>query len=196
MLGFGGEVRLTTARLVLRPPRRGDFRSWRAARIESSDHLKPWEPTWSADHLTASAFRKRVAWSRRAVRLKRAYPLFLTVRDTSEVIGAATLDNIRQGPSQSASLGYWMSVRHARQGLMREAVGAMLAYAFEELGLSRVEAGTLPENAASRRLLETSGFKYEGVAQAYLQINGRWRDHVLYAALRPDRRGRVEDGTL
>jgi ribosomal-protein-alanine N-acetyltransferase len=42
--------------------------------------------------------------------------------------------------------------------------------------------------------LEKCGFKYEGVAQSYLQINGRWRTHVLYAALRPDRRGRTDVG--
>jgi ribosomal-protein-alanine N-acetyltransferase len=53
------------------------------------------------------------------------------------------------------------------------------------LDLSRLEAACLPENAASRGLLERCGFKYEGVAQSYLQINGRWRNHVLYANLRP-----------
>jgi ribosomal-protein-alanine N-acetyltransferase len=66
-------------------------------------------------------------------------------------------------------------------------------HAFSALELSRLEAACLPDNVASRRLLERCGFKYEGVAQAYLQIDGRWRNHVLYAALRADRRGRVED---
>jgi ribosomal-protein-alanine N-acetyltransferase len=43
-------------------------------------------------------------------------------------------------------------------------------------------------------VLEKCGFKYEGVAQSYLQIAGRWRNHVLYANLRNDRRGRTEVG--
>ncbi|MDP5359282.1 MAG: GNAT family N-acetyltransferase, partial [Paracoccaceae bacterium] len=51
-----------------------------------------------------------------------------------------------------------------------------------------------PENTASRRLLEQCGYKYEGVAQSYLQINGRWRNHVLYANLRHDRRGKTDVG--
>ena len=80
----------------------------------------------------------------------------------------------------------------ARRGYMREALTEMTRFAFEDLGIGRLEAGCLPENAASRALLEKCGFKYEGVAQAYLQIDGRWRDHVLYAMLRRDRRGRVE----
>jgi len=43
-------------------------------------------------------------------------------------------------------------------------------------------------------VLEKSGFKYEGVAQSYLQIDGRWRTHVLYANLRADRRGKTDAG--
>lgn len=52
---------------------------------------------------------------------------------------------------------------------MREALEAVVHYAFTELDLSRLEAGCLPENAASRGVLEKTGFKYEGVAQSYLQ---------------------------
>ena len=69
-----------------------------------------------------------------------------------------------------------------------------MAHAFRKLDLSRIEAACLPENHASRGLLESCGFKYEGVAQSYLQIAGRWRTHVLYAAIRFDRRGKTEAG--
>ena len=75
---------------------------------------------------------------------------------------------------------------------MREALLAVVHHAFHVLDLSRLEAACLPENAPSRGVLEKSGFKYEGVAQSYLEINGRWRTHVLYAALRMDRRGRTD----
>ena len=74
---------------------------------------------------------------------------------------------------------------------MSEALGSLISLAFAEFNLSRVEAATLPENSASRRLLEKLGFKYEGVAQSHLKIAGRWRNHILYALLRSDRRGRV-----
>ena len=62
------------------------------------------------------------------------------------------------------------------------------------LWLQLDEAACLPENLPSRGVLEKCGFKYEGVAQSYLQINGRWRNHVLYANLRHDRRGRTDIG--
>jgi ribosomal-protein-alanine N-acetyltransferase len=77
---------------------------------------------------------------------------------------------------------------------MQEAIQAVVHYAFTRVDLSRIEAACLPENAASRGLLESCGFKYEGVAQSYLQISGRWRTHVLYAALRMDRRGKTDAG--
>ena len=115
-------------------------------------------------------------------------------RSDDVLVGAITLDNIRRGPAQSGTLGYWTGQSFARQGYMREAIGAVVHYAFSQLELSRVEAACLPENRASRGLLESSGFKYEGVAQSYLQINGRWRTHVLYASLRSDRRGKTDVG--
>ena len=74
---------------------------------------------------------------------------------------------------------------------MTEALGALVQHAFSVLDLGRVEAACLPENAASRALLDRCGFAYEGVAASYLQIDGRWRDHVLYANLRADRRGQA-----
>jgi ribosomal-protein-alanine N-acetyltransferase len=77
---------------------------------------------------------------------------------------------------------------------MREAILALTHHAFTRMDLSRMEAACLPENAASRGVLEKCGFKYEGVAQSYLQINGRWRNHVLYANLRGDRRGKTDAG--
>jgi ribosomal-protein-alanine N-acetyltransferase len=77
---------------------------------------------------------------------------------------------------------------------MKEAIKAVVHYAFTRVDLSRIEAACLPENNASRKLLESCGFKYEGVAQSYLQIDGRWRTHVLYAALRMDRRGKTDVG--
>jgi ribosomal-protein-alanine N-acetyltransferase len=69
---------------------------------------------------------------------------------------------------------------------MGAALQALLPFAFERLGLHRIEAACLPHNAASRRLLERTGFLEEGLARRYLRINGTWQDHVLYAVLRED----------
>ena len=194
MLGRRRKFRLDTERLILRPPLHGDFNAWMALRTASRDYLTPWEPSWAPDHLSRRAFSNRVYWANRSILGGTAVPLFLVRREDETLVGAITLDNIRRGPAQSGTLGYWTGLPSARHGYMREAIAALVHHAFTTMDLSRVEAACLPENVASRGLLESSGFKYEGVAQSYLQINGRWRTHVLYSALRLDRRGRTQVG--
>jgi len=188
------KLRIETERLTLRQPAMSDFRDWSDLRAQSADFLTPWEPAWAADHLARKGFSNRVFWAQRSITNGSALPLFLIRRDDQTLLGAITLDHIRRGPAQAGTLGYWIGQPHARQGYMAEAIAGVVHYAFDRLDLSRIEAACLPENHASRGLLEKCGFKYEGVAQSYLQINGRWRTHVLYAALRPDRRGRTDAG--
>ena len=192
MLRLRGKVRIDTDRMILRPPAHADFREWSALRKTSVEFLTPWEPQWSRDHLTRKSFVNRVYWANRSIVQGSALPLFLHCREDGRLLGAITLDNIRRGPAQAATIGYWIGSAHARDGYMREAVTAVVHYAFDVLDLSRLESACLADNAASRGLLEKCGYKYEGVAQSYLQIDGRWRNHVLYANLRGDRRGRVE----
>ena len=186
--------RLVTERMVLRLPAHGDFGAWTALRHESRAFLTPWEPVWHHDHLTRKSFTNRVYWAQRASRAGTALPFFLERLVDGALLGAITIDNIRRGPAQMATIGYWIGAPHARQGYMTEAIGAVTRHAFTTLDLSRIEAACLPDNAASRAALERSGFKYEGVAQSYLQINGRWRNHVLYSNLRHDRRGKTGAG--
>ena len=194
MLAFRKRPRIETERLTLRLPAHGDWKAWAGLREASAAHLTPWEPVWADDHLARKAFTNRVYWALRAETQGTALPLLLVRRADAALLGAVTLDNIRRGPVQAATIGYWIGAPFARQGYMREAVAALVNHAFVTLDLSRLESACLPENAASRGVLENCGFKYEGVAQSYLQINGRWRNHVLYANLRHDRRGRTEIG--
>jgi len=194
MLGAKRKVRLETARLTLRPPTHADFRPWATLRADSRKFLTPWEPTWAPGHLTRKSFTNRVYWAQRSISSGTAVPLFIIRREDQVLLGAITLDHIRRGPAQAGTTGYWIGERYARNGYMREAIEALVHYAFGTLELSRIEAGCLPENTPSRALLEQCGYKYEGVAQSYLQINGRWRNHVLYANLRFDRRGKTDAG--
>jgi ribosomal-protein-alanine N-acetyltransferase len=194
MLGAARRVRIESERMTLRLPQHGDFRAWTTLRDQSAPFLTPWEPVWAADHLSRKAFTNRIYWANRSTSQGTALPLLLIRREDAALLGAITLDNIRRGPSQAGTLGYWIGQAHARQGYMREAILSVVHHAFTVMDLSRVEAACLPENAASRGVLEKCGFKYEGVAQSYLQIAGRWRNHVLYANLRGDRRGRTDVG--
>ncbi|WP_166417413.1 GNAT family N-acetyltransferase [Cochlodiniinecator piscidefendens] len=194
MFARKSKVQIETERMMLRPPQHSDHTDWVNLRRDSADFLKPWEPSWAQDHFSRKSFTNRVYWAQRSISSGAALPLFMVRREDQALIGALTLDTIRRGPAQAATLGYWVGARFARQGYMREAIEGVVHYAFKVLDLSRIEAACLPENKASRGVLERSGFKYEGVAQSYLQIDGRWRSHVLYANLRMDRRGRTDIG--
>lgn len=186
-----GPAAIETPRISLRLPEMSDHSEWSRLRSEGEPFLRDWEPTWSVDHLSRRSFRNRVYWAWRARSEGRALALFLIRRSDARLLGAITLDNIRRGPSQSAQVGYWIGPDFARQGLMTEALTGVIDHAFSVLDLSRVEAACLAENVASRALLDRVGFRYEGVAQGYLQIAGQWRDHVLYATTRGDRRDPV-----
>ena len=194
MLGLKRRVRVETERMTLRLPEHADWRQWSELREASVEFLAKWEPVWANDHLSRRAFTNRVYWAQRAEAQGSALPMLMVRREDGQLLGALTLDNIRRGPSQTGTFGYWIGQPHARQGYMREAILALTHHAFTRLDLSRLEAACLPEIAASRGVLEKCGFKYEGVAQSYLQINGRWRNHVLYANLRGDRRGKTDVG--
>ena len=194
MLGLKRRIRVETERMTLRLPEHGDWRQWSEVREASAEFLIKWEPVWSNDHLTRRAFTNRVYWAQRSEAQGTALPMLLIRREDQQLLGALTLDNIRRGPAQTGTFGYWIGQPFARQGYMREAILALTHHAFTRMDLSRLEAACLPENVASRGVLEKCGFKYEGVAQSYLQINGRWRNHVLYANLRGDRRGRTDVG--
>ena len=194
MFGRGEKFQIQTERLVLRPPQHSDFRIWSKLRLDNKSFLAPWDPLWAEEHLMRKGFTNRVYWAQRSIKNGNGCPLFLLRQTDQALMGAVTLDNVRRGPAQAGTLGYWIGEPYARHGYMREAVNAVVSYAFRTLKLSRVEAACLPENQPSRGLLESCGFKYEGVAQSYLQIAGRWRSHVLYASIRHDRRGKTEAG--
>lgn len=178
---------IRTQHLNLRPPAAGDYADWAALRLESREFLTPWEPLWNEDDLTRTSFRLRVKRATREIASDEAYSLFIVDPNTDRVMGGLTLGLVRRGVAQACTLGYWMGQRHAGKGHMTEAVRGALNFAFSQLALHRVEAACLPNNEPSRRLLERVGFQREGMARAYLRINGAWTDHLLYAALSSDR---------
>ena len=179
------EAALETRALYLRPPQMRDWRAWAELRALSREFLSPWEPTWPSDALTRGAFRRRIRRQLRDGQDDIGYAFFLFRRSDDALLGGVTLSNVQRGAAQSCSVGYWIGRPFARQGHMSEALAGLLGHCFGPLGLHRVEAACMPENEASRRLLEKCGFRCEGHARAYLRIAGAWRDHLLYAAISP-----------
>lgn len=173
-------------RVNLRAPRTGDYDDWSRLRRESRDFLKPFEPRWSESDLSRRVFLARLRRGREEARAGTDYSFLIFRRDgdRESLVGGITLSNIRRRAAQYVTLGYWMGRPHVGQGMMSEAVGVLLPFVFDTLGLHRVHAAFLPTNTASRRVLEKNGFREEGYAENYLQIDGKWCDHVLFGLTR------------
>jgi [ribosomal protein S5]-alanine N-acetyltransferase len=172
--------------IYLRPPEMRDYEPWVDLREGSRAFLTPWEPTWPGDDLTRTAFRRRLRRHAQEIMEDQAYPFLIFRENDDMLVGGLTLGQIKRGVAQSATLGYWMGLPFAGKGLMSRSVRAMAGFAFTSLRLHRIEAACLPHNEASIKLLERNGFKREGLARAYLRINGLWQDHFLYALLETD----------
>jgi ribosomal-protein-alanine N-acetyltransferase len=180
--------RLDGPRIYLRPPLHRDWRSWATLRRRSQGFLIPWEPLWLADSLSRRTYRRRLRHYAFEWRKGLGYGFLLFRRADRALLGSITLSDVRHGVTQSGSLGYWIGEPHARQGYMFEALGLIQQFAFDHVGLHRLEAACLPSNEASRRLLLKAGFSEEGFAREYLHINGRWQDHLLFGKLKSDPR--------
>lgn len=172
--------------LYLRASEMRDYMEWAELREKSRSFLTPWEPLWPIDDLTRASFRYRVRRHAEEMARDEAYSFFIFREEDDALMGGLSFGHVRRGVSQAATLGYWMGEPYAGKGHMTRAARAACAYAFEKRGFHRIEAACLPTNEPSKRLLERVGFKQEGYARSYLNINGQWRDHLLYALLETD----------
>jgi ribosomal-protein-alanine N-acetyltransferase len=107
-------------------------------------------------------------------------------RDGDGLVGVLTLSQIVMGNFRSAYLGYWGYPHCAGRGLMTQALRATVRFAFDELGLHRVEANIRPDNLRSIALVRRVGFRREGFSPRYLRIGDGWHDHERWALLADD----------
>ncbi|HXX90836.1 MAG TPA: GNAT family protein [Acidimicrobiales bacterium] len=169
-------------RLRLRTLTEEDYDAWYEVRARCRDWLVPWEPRPAGAPPTAedrASFGVRCAARERERQMGTGYGFGIFVE--GRLAGEITLSSIQRGPFQNAFVGYWVDRALAGNGLAPEATVVVLRFAFEELGLHRVEIAIVPRNAASRRVVEKLDVREEGVALRYLEIDGRWEDHVRYA---------------
>lgn len=163
-----------------------------AAQRKNAEHLRPWSPAAPPGQrrptLAGAAHeiaRYRALW-RSGVScafyvFSNEVPAGKSTRVTRPIVGRVTLGTIARGVFQNAYLGYWIDRDEQGRGLMTEAVRAVVDFAFGTAGLHRVQAGVMPRNPGSMRVLEKCGFRREGYAERYLKIADCWEDHVLFA---------------
>lgn len=142
-------------------------------------------PTRTEEFYTVGHQLKRIQSSLAEMERDEQYPFGIFLIGTDELIGSVGLTDVVRGPLQSCWLGYYLDQQHNGHGYTTEAVRLVVNYAFEVLKLHRIEAGVMPHNIGSIRVLEKAGFHKEGLSKKNVKINGRWEDHYQFAILNP-----------
>lgn len=177
-----GPLRTSGGVVRLRPVRLRDGGRWSDIRTRDERHLGPWEPDapglW-AQRNTVVEWPARWSALRAIGRRGMGLPFALLVDD--EFVGQVMIGNVLRDPLWSGYVGYWIDSHVAGRGLTTAAVALAVDHCFGPVGLHRVEATVRPENHSSRRVLIKLGFREEGLFRRYLNVDGAWRDHLIYA---------------
>ncbi len=172
---------IQTRRLTLRPARMRDAQDMfeYSKDPEVAKHV-----LWEAHQ----SLRETRAVLRRMIHDYRFAPPFtyvIELNEESRVIGTIGLMTLNR-QNRSAEVGYSLSRKYWNQGLMTEALQALLAYCFKELKLNRVEAQHEVENPASGAVMRHAGMRHEGTLRKRLYNKGQFRDMELYAILKEE----------
>jgi len=142
-----------------------------------------YEPLQRPEYYTVDAQYKKIQESLYLMDSKREFTFGIYELRTNNLIGHIALYAVKRLPYSSAFVGYAMDEIYIGKGIVTEAVKMVVRFAFEQVGLHRVEAYVSTQNSASIRVLEKSGFQREGLLRKLLYINGQWVDHYMYACL-------------
>ena len=146
------------------------------------------EPTSSTrpEHFYSLETQTRIAQRSETALITQEMVRFLLFTHDHHMMGTLSLNDILWSPNlRSCFLGYSTDIDYQGKGITTQAVSLVIDYAFNTLGLHRIEAGVMPSNIASQRVLEKNGFIKEGLCQKNVHINGRWEDHYLYGLINP-----------
>jgi [ribosomal protein S5]-alanine N-acetyltransferase len=147
-------------------------------RLRNREHFLSGEPVHEPAFFTLE--RQRATLAAAEAERRMGTRVLLGVFDDGTLAGYVALSQIFRGAFQNAYLGYAIDHERTGRGLATAAVAEALEHAWS-IDLHRVQANVVPGNAASRRVLEKNGFRYEGLALRYLHIGGGWADHAMYA---------------
>lgn len=168
----------------IRRPEPSDRAEWCALWDASWAFLKPWMPRPESPAAGAADARFEQILSTRDTPTDQKH---LVCRASDDrIVGMVNLSQVFHGPFCNAVMGYWVGKPYARSGCTSQGVRLVLARAFGELGLHRVEANIIPANKASLALARRVGFREEGYSPRYLEIAGAWEDHVRFAMTAED----------
>lgn len=156
--------------------------------LRNRDFFRAFDPVHEESFFTSKGQKRLLKEEERQFRHDESYRFYLTLRERpGHIIGLVALNGVVRGSFQSCFLSYKIDQHCQSRGYTTEAVRAVTGIAFRDLGLHRVEANIMPRNAPSLRVAEKCGYRSEGLARNYLNINGVWEDHLHMVRLCTDR---------
>jgi len=178
-----------TERMLLRAFRPTDIAEFARVAEASREAWKAWTPAHDPDLTERELFERELYRGMEGARLGTHLRL-AGFADDGALVGMFSLNEIVRGAFHSAHAGWQVSADRMGRGFATEGVRGLVGVAFAAppsgLGLHRVQANIMPSNVRSLRVAEKVGFRHEGHAERYLQIAGRWEDHVMLALTREE----------
>jgi [ribosomal protein S5]-alanine N-acetyltransferase len=169
---------LTHGDVTLRLLRVRDAKALERLILGNREWLRPWEAT---NPFGPNSFDIKAMTKGLVRQLDNQTGLPFVIEHQGQVVGQLNVANILYGSVSNAVIGYWVVPEVAGKGITPTAVALATDYLFNVVGLHRVEIDIRPENVASLRVVEKLGFRYEGLKERYIHINGAWRDHYVFA---------------
>lgn len=177
-------VALHGPRIILRPHEPEDIDPLLEAVRESVDELSPWLPWCHADitrrELAAFVDASRAGWKDQS-----QYQFLISDARSQAVLGGISLAHVVKS-NRLANMGYWVRTAATRRGIASEAARLVAEFAFNQLGLSRIEIAVIPANKASRKVAEKAGARLESMARCRLVMHGKAFDAALYSLIPAD----------
>lgn len=143
--------------------------------------LNEWEPKRPKEFYTLSYQKRQLAMEYSLFKDNQQVRFWIFKKEDNKLIGNVCYSNIIMGNFKSCFLGYKLDKDEINKGYMTEAVKRTVDIMFEDFGLHRVEINVVPRNDRSLRVMEKLNFEREGFSKRYLEINGKWEDHVHFA---------------
>jgi [ribosomal protein S5]-alanine N-acetyltransferase len=170
----------------IRPFEETDARDLLELRHRNLEYFRPYEPSTVVIPATLEEQSARLTTERLDWDEGRQYVFGIFRRSDGKLVGRIALSHVSRAAWQNAVLGYFIDEDQAGNGFASEAARLVLGFAFDHAGLHRVQAGIMPRNTRSIRVAQNAGMRDEGTALRYLEINGTWEDHTMFAITREE----------
>jgi [ribosomal protein S5]-alanine N-acetyltransferase len=174
---------LTGNRIYIRFFEDSDAESLLDLHVRNRELFQKYSPTFPDDYYTLDSKRKYIVNSIKQREEDKNYNFGIYLKENDKLIGDVDLFNVNRGALQRCLIGYSLDKEYNGNGYMTEAVSLAVKFAFDELKLHRIDAGTMLSNTGSMRVLEKAGFHREGIEKKGVKINGQWEDHQIFALI-------------